>query len=155
MNNNIRLAKKSELWELARLDQRVNQTPWSVSQYEECLANKKHSVYVLEVDSVIAGLIAVSVVFDEVEILQLAIDYTYQNKKLATFLVTEVLKLLYTKYLIRIVFLEVCVHNSVALALYKKIGFKQISMRRDYYVVNGDRFDACVMTLDYTKFDGE
>jgi ribosomal-protein-alanine N-acetyltransferase len=147
----IRLAKKKELAEIASLDQRVNKTPWSVLQYEACLANLRQKIYVLELDKVICGVLVVTVSFDEVEVLQLAVDYRYQRQRLATRLLQEVFSILDDKHLISKVFLEVCVDNYPALALYQKLGFSQISSRKDYYSINGAKFDACVMMLDYAK----
>jgi [ribosomal protein S18]-alanine N-acetyltransferase len=151
MNKNIRLITPSELPMVAILDRRVNKTPWSMVQYEDCLANRNQQIYVVEINRIICGFLVVSVMFDEVEILQLAIDRPYQNQKLAKYLITHVLACLDDRYMISKVFLEVSAENNSAIALYKKLGFNLISTRKNYYLVNGARFDALVMMLDYAK----
>lgn len=147
----IRIAKPAELPIVAILDHRVNKTPWTMMQYEECLANRNQTIYVLEINAVICGMLIISKVFDEVEILQLAIAKSYQKKNLATFLIRSVLSNLSGTDYIAKVFLEVCVENTPALALYKKLGFTRISIRKNYYVINGAKFDALVMMLDFTQ----
>ena len=151
MNKNIRLITPAELPKIAILDRRVNKTPWSMIQYEECLANDSQQIYVLEIEHIICGFLVISVTFDEVEILQLGIDKNYQNQKLATNLVNDVLARLDHKYSISKVFLEVAANNYPAMALYKKLGFTLITTRKDYYMVDGAGFDALVMMLDYAK----
>jgi|SRR6185437_5894508 len=151
MNKNIRLAIPSELPKIAILDIRVNKTSWSMVQYEECLASRNQQIYVLEIDQIICGFLVIAITFDEVEILQLGIDTKYQNQKLGTFLLTEVLSRLDNKYLISKVFLEVSIDNHPALALYKKLGFTRISIRKDYYIIDGVKVDALVMMLNYAK----
>jgi ribosomal-protein-alanine N-acetyltransferase len=151
MNKNIRLACANELPQIAFLDRRVNKTSWGMIQYEECLVNKNHKIYVLEINHDICGFVVIAVNFDEVEILQLGIDAKYQNQGLATFLLTEVLSRLDKQYIIGKVFLEVTINNFPAIALYKKMGFTQISARKDYYIIGSDKFDALIMMLDYAK----
>ena len=151
MNKNIRLAIPAELPKIAILDIRINKTSWSMVQYEECLASRNQQIYVLEIDKIICGFLVIAITFDEVEILQLGIDTKYQNQKLATFLLTEVLSRLDKRYLISKVFLEVSVDNHQAIALYKKLGFTKISTRKDYYIIGGIKVDALVMMLNYAK----
>ena len=151
MNKNIRLATSAELLKVARLDRCMNQTPWNMIQYEECLVNPNQRIYILEINQVFCGFVVVSVTFDEVEILQLVIDKNYQNQKLATFLLTNVLKELDSRYFISKVLLEVLITNNPAIALYKKLGFTLITVRKKYYLINGIKFDALVMMLDYAK----
>ena len=147
----IRLAKSSELSQIAMLDKLANKTAWDMVQYESCLANADQTIYVLEIDLVICGVLVVSLAFDELEILQLVIANEYQNKKLATFLLSEVMAMQDTMTVISKVFLEVRVDNYSALALYKKLGFTQIAIRKNYYRVNGNKIDAAVMMLNYAK----
>lgn len=151
MNKNIRLAIPSELPKIAILDRRTNKTPWSMVQYEECLVNRNQQIYVLEVEQTICGFVVIAVTFDEVEILQLVIEAKYQNQKLATFLLNQVLSQLDNKHMISKVFLEVLANNYPAMALYEKLGFTKITTRKDYYIIDGAKFDALVMMLDYAK----
>jgi len=151
MNKNVRRIIPAELPKIAILDRRVNKTPWSMVQYEECLANHNQQIYVLEINQIICGFLVISITFDEVEILQLGIDKNYQNQKLATNLVTDVLAKLDYKYSISKVFLEVAANNHLAIALYKKLGFTLITTRKDYYLIDGTRVNALVMMLDYAK----
>lgn len=147
----IRLALASEIYQLAILDDQVNSTPWNMGQYQECLANPNNRVYVLEIDQVICGLLVLLLIKDEVDILQLAIARKCQNKKLGAFLLSEALLELSAINPISKAFLEVCINNTAALALYKNLGFTQISIRKNYYLIKGQRYDALIMMLNYAK----
>ena len=49
------------------------------------------------------------------------------------------------KKLINKILLEVNKDNNKAILLYKKAKFKEISVRKKYYLIKGERFDAIVM----------
>ena len=49
------------------------------------------------------------------------------------------------------IFLEVRVSNIPAIELYKKLGFKKVSLRKDYYSLPEGREDALVMSKKLIK----
>ena len=75
---------------------------------------------------------------DETEIIDIAVDPTARGYGLATALIEHL------KGQTLSVFLEVNEHNTPALTLYKKMGFKQISVRKKYY---DNKDDALIMKL--------
>ena len=49
------------------------------------------------------------------------------------------------------IFLEVRISNEVAIDLYKKMGFKEIGLRRNYYRLREGREDAILMSKTLKK----
>lgn len=46
------------------------------------------------------------------------------------------------------IFLEVCVHNQIAINLYKKFQFKEIGLRKNYYTTKNGKEDALILVFD-------
>ncbi|PPQ29185.1 GNAT family N-acetyltransferase [Rhodopila globiformis] len=90
------------------------------------------------------GLILVRVAADEGEILTLGVTPEARRGGVATALLRKS-AMIAAGMGATAVFLEVSVANSVALALYTRIGFATVGRRRDYY---SDRSDALVLRLD-------
>lgn len=164
----IELAKYDELMMLTVLDKQVNATFWGINDYLSSFMNPSHHIYVLKTQrqsalnkedtesSSIAhtsskhliGAIVVSQLDKDAEILQLWINKIHQNKKYATYFLTEVIKLMNLKYQTKRFFLEVVFNNIPAIKLYTKLKFRQVGIRKNYYLINKDRFDALIMKLE-------
>lgn len=76
----------------------------------------------------------ISTMFDGeiIEILNFCVDKDYQHKGIGTKLISYALSYLYSKGA-KSSILEVRESNINAISLYKKIGYKQISIRKNYY----------------------
>ena len=93
-------------------------------------------------DHVTAYLVAWRVE-DEVHIGNLAVHPDFRKQGLATGLFE---KMLLQKPEFKVVWLEVRVSNREAQNLYQKLGFKQISIRKNYYQI--EKEDAVIMVKD-------
>lgn len=102
----------------------------------------KYFVLIDENEKVV-GFYECSIVLDEAELFDIAILEEYQGKKLACKLMQHFIDLCNEKN-VRTIFLEVNTNNSKALGLYKKFGFIQYSLRKNYY---GDS-DAILMKCE-------
>ena len=80
-----------------------------------------------------------NVVFDEISILNVAIDKKYQNNGFGKKLISQYLSILPIN---SIVFLEVNINNFIARKIYTSLNFKKIGSRKNYYN-NGE--DALIM----------
>ncbi|MFN7093975.1 MAG: ribosomal protein S18-alanine N-acetyltransferase [Burkholderiales bacterium] len=144
----IRRAKLTDLDNLAQLDYQANLTYWQRDSYASCLNNKSNLLYVLEVAArQIAGAIAVSVVADEAEILQLWISQQFQGQGYGKWLLKDMLQKLKLNHGVSRVFLEVREGNLPAIKLYEAVGFVMAGRRKNYYTVDRWQFDALVMLL--------
>lgn len=93
--------------------------------------------YVYIIDEVPVGLISYSIIYDRIELEYLWVKSDFRNIGIASLLLYFMFE---TDNVINIT-LEVCVENDVAINLYKKMGFKIVSIRKNYY----DSKDAYLM----------
>lgn len=142
----IRLANAKELPVLAKLDAQVCATPWSELNYLDSFWDDNHKIIVLLDKKIICGALVYGVVLDEMEILQIFVAHGYQQKGYAQKLL-DFLKAKATEQQIVRILLEVLVDNFPAINLYQKNGFKQTGIRKDYYIVENNRYDALLMDL--------
>lgn len=86
-------------------------------------------------------------VLNECEIYQICVDSKYKHKGIGTFLLNEFIK--ECEYIfVNSIFLEVRVSNKFAIGLYKKCGFKDLYIRKQYYY---DNEDALILKLEVQK----
>lgn len=120
--------------------------PWKRSMFESELRNPVSSAYTLKRDfgddETVAAYIIFWVVQGEAHILDLAVHPDCRRRGLGEALLVAALDMMRTRLVFE-VFLEVRKSNAPAIALYRKLGFKESFIRRNYY---GDE-DALVMTL--------
>ena len=143
---NIRIASDSDLKIISNLDKAVNLTYWNINQYKECLANSTQRIYILELNGVISGALAIGIVGVDAEILQLWIKRSCQGKGWAVKLFNGVLYELNQQYSVKKIFLEVRFDNHPAIKLYRGLGFEVINTRRNYYIIEGVAYDALIMS---------
>lgn len=119
---------------------------WNSSHFLCEINNEKDSFpLVLEIDTIICGYLVFKVMGDEAELCSIAIGKSMQGRGLAFSLLGYGLGLLRARGIGR-VFLEVRRGNIPAQALYGKMGFKEVGVRKRYYP---DGEDALAMVLGY------
>lgn len=99
------------------------------------LKNNPFAKIIIYIDNKVKGYLYYSDIYDRIEINQIEVHTPYRNQKIASKLIEELLKKN------KEITLEVNKNNVIALALYKKYGFKEIAIRKGYY--NG--IDAILM----------
>ncbi len=90
------------------------------------------------------GLIVMRQAADEADVLTLAVVPAARRSGIANTLLREATDIAAGRG-VQTVFLEVSTTNSAARALYTKLGFSRVGLRRLYY---SDRSDALVLRLD-------
>jgi len=116
--------------------------PWTPE--EILLENVFSYKIVLENNTQIIGFLFGEIIFEDANILMIAVKKEFQGKGYGKLLLDSFIKAAKEKGAKKI-FLEVSTENKPALKLYKKSGFKILSKRKRYYK-NGD--DAFLMALD-------
>ncbi|MFV9511851.1 ribosomal protein S18-alanine N-acetyltransferase [Tepidibacillus sp. LV47] len=131
------------IWEIEQLS---FSTPWSLQAFVNELTTNKYAYYfVLEFDQKIVGYVGMWLLFDEAHITNVAIDPAFRGKKLGELLMRYVMNTAKAFGANRMT-LEVRVSNHVAISLYKKLGFKEEGIRKNYYA---DTFeDAIIMWVN-------
>lgn len=110
---------------------------YNLNDFKDAIDHDNYVIYGLLDDEKLIGYIYYLKSLDEGEIYQLGIKKEYQNNKLGELLLSKSLLEL-KKEGIKNIFLEVRDNNNQAINLYKKVGFKQISIRKKYYDNNID-----------------
>ena len=96
------------------------------------IGNPNYRVYVCVDRDVVTGYIALSISFEQADILQICVKKSYQRKGYASFLMMQTIKLLKDQGVNQL-FLDVNENNFVAINLYKKFGFDILYKRANYY----------------------
>lgn len=98
----------------------------------------------------VEAFVLMRIAADEAEILTIAVSKPWRRHGLGRHLMIEVLRHLHAER-IGSLFLEVSEANGPAIALYKRLGFKHVAARPDYYQTkSGNRESAIVMRCDLT-----
>jgi ribosomal-protein-alanine N-acetyltransferase len=124
------------------IEKQNNQSPWPLKVFKKALNNKRIIAKNILKNNKVIAYIFMSQVVDEAELLNISVSQDYQRLGLATQLLNECEKELKLKNIHKL-FLEVRKSNSFAINLYKKLNFKQYSIRKKYYS-NGE--DALLFT---------
>ena len=128
------------------IESEVNPSPWSKAQLAAEFEHDNSSIYGLFNNGVLFGFAIVRIVTKEMELFEIAIRKGYQHQGFGQQLLTYIISSLPSD--IEKLYLEVRKENATAMALYRKIGFVQTGIRRDYYSNPVD--DAILMTKDLT-----
>ena len=139
-NNENSMADK-----LSELHSRCFSSPtekYSSKSIAEFLDNKNYQVLAND-----ACLGIIKFVKPEAEIITIAVDPQFRNKRYGSKLLKKLISIA-KKEKINEIFLEVSINNSVATKLYQNAGFRQIGQRKNYYILNKLSIaDAILMSL--------
>lgn len=140
-------AQASDSPALAALASSAHSHPWNVGQYRDSMASSGHSCWILRSkDQQIAACCVVSRLFDEVEILDVAVAPQWRRRGVGAHLLQQIFADLPVD--IARVLLEVRTSNRAARSLYYKLGFSEDGRRKNYYPkADGTREDALLMSL--------
>lgn len=112
---------------LAVMQSVYEQSPWTLEQIASSMASQDEDYYLAYEGQELVGFLAVQMVLDEMEILQIAVKTDFQRLGIASQLMAAVMDWKGD------IFLEVRESNSAAQALYTRQHFTKIGKRKDYY----------------------
>ena len=137
-------ATLDDLDTILEIEARAYPVPWSREQMIDVF-NQKVIRMKLLMNGELIGYAFVSIILDEGHLLHITIDPIHHGKRLGRYLLEHVLQL-GDSHQLATIFLEVREGNTPARALYDRIGFNQVGVRKGYYPckING-REDAIVM----------
>jgi [ribosomal protein S18]-alanine N-acetyltransferase len=120
--------------------------PWSREAFFNELTKNQFAQYlVVEVDQKVVGYCGVWIIVDEAHITNIALLPEYRGMKLGEALMAKVMELARAMGALRMT-LEVRVSNERAQNLYRKFGFEEGAIRKQYYTDNME--DALVMWVN-------
>lgn len=120
---------------------------WTKQMFLSEFENKFSYFKFISNDNKILGFIIYRIVFDEAEILDIVVDKSFRGLKIGKYLLNFAINDIKSKNC-KVIFLEVHQNNIIAQNLYRSVGFKQYSIRKQYY----DKFDAILMKLELCDF---
>jgi len=121
-------------------------TPWSRESFENELRKNQYAHYtVLEDEEGVFGYCGMWIIIDEAHITNIALLPKYRGKKLGEALLKKVMEIARGKGA-KTMTLEVRISNDIAQSLYRKLGFQNGGIRKNYYT--DDHEDALVMWVN-------
>ncbi len=144
----MRKITEADMPRLLQIEQLTQEAPWSEEVFMRCLTVGYDCWGVDENNQLIGFIMMSSVLTGESHILNLCVTPEYQHqgygRKLLAYALAEA-----KKKGMGIIYLEVRRSNRHAIALYDKMGFIQISERKNYYpAATGKKEDALVFAKD-------
>lgn len=144
----LRPATTDDIPHLIAIEKRVHLAPWTEEHFVAELTKPYSNSYVLtddETDSTIAGYVVCWMMFDECQILNVAVDLPFRGLGMAKLMIRKVIALAATKNSKKII-LEVRKTNMPAIQLYQRLGFVISHILKGFYS-NGE--DAYQMTHSF------
>ena len=143
----ITLMESAHVSQVAQLEKLCFSAPWSENSISSELTNPLSCWLVALDGDRVAGDVGSQTVLDESDMMNIAVDPQYRRQGIAQALVEELVKCLARKGS-RCLTLEVRASNAGAIALYGKLGFVQVGLRKNYY--RNPREDAMILRKEWT-----
>lgn len=141
----LRRMVESDLDEVASVESAVYSHPWTRANFSDSL-HAGYQCFTYRVGNALAGYFVMLLAADEAHLLNLSVAAEWQRRGHGTALLAEAIGLARRRGAKRL-FLEVRPSNLAAHGLYSRFGFRQLSVRRDYYPAHGGREDALILAL--------
>ncbi len=126
-------ANEEDIKSISELEKEIfSEEAWSYSQVLNEFENKFSRIWVLKTDKKIVGYLIFREIKPEIEILRIGTKKEYRRKGAGTKLIKKLINFA-DKEKINKIFLEVKISNSQAYNFYKKLGFKELYERKNYY----------------------
>lgn len=123
-------------------------SPWTGRHFlDEIDSPCSFPVVAVTPDRLVAGYLCLKQVLDEAEILDVAVNPELRGRGVGVLQVEEALAFCREKRALSVC-LEVRAGNGAAIALYLRLGFRQVGLRKRYY---HDGEDALLMTYTFTE----
>ena len=135
----------SDMEDVLRIDKKCFPTPWLPSAFQTELSNRAASYLLARLGGEIVGFGGQWVIMGEMHITTLAVDPAHQGRKIGERLLLTLLEEGVLQGASRCT-LEVREGNRAAQHLYRKYGFRNAAVRKNYYSDNGE--NATVMWAD-------
>ncbi len=144
-----------EIPSVLSIEERNSDYPWTQLQFTTSLENNNNLCYSLILKGKTIGYLITMLAIDSADILNIGIDPNFQRKGYGKALLKHLIEELRKRDIYEIL-LEVRVGNKSAIQFYKRQGFKEISVRKNYYTKNSNNRsqgeDGIIMRIEIPKF---
>ncbi|SDW72770.1 N-acyltransferase YncA [Listeria ivanovii subsp. londoniensis] len=142
----FREATIADLKSIMNVENAAFTVPWTEAAFRNEFIINQYAYYILATyNDEVVGYAGIWLVLDEGHVTNIAIHPDYQGNHYGEALLREMIRIAKDCGVIRIT-LEVRVSNDVAQGLYKKLGFQNGAIRKNYYPDTKE--DALVMWVD-------
>lgn len=140
----LRPGRFEDLAALWSIESRAHAFPWSKPLLADSLDKPEASLVAEDGEAQALGYAVFSVVADEAELFNIAVEPKRRRQGIGHFLLRGMLNAAWQQGA-RQCYLEVRPSNTAALALYRRAGFQTVGRRQDYYPARQGREDALVL----------
>ena len=134
---------ESHVAAVAELEKQNFSEPWPEIAVRSELTNKLALWLVAVEDGEVLGYVGSQTVLQEADMMNIAVADTHRRRGIARMLVEELIRQLDAYQLT----LEVRASNAPAIALYEKLGFTQVGLRKNYY--HKPKEDALILRKEW------
>ncbi len=137
----IRALEEKDVFQIWEMEKRCFTDPWTKEMFFDCLRYPYYYNLIAEEEGQVCGYCIFTVLFEDVEIANIAVDLPYRGKGIAK----SLLEYAHAKAKSlggETCFLEVRKNNVAALSLYEGLGYAEYGVRERYY---SDGEDARLM----------
>jgi ribosomal-protein-alanine acetyltransferase len=140
----IRTWRKNDLPRLTEIADQAMPFAWNLRVFQDCL-KQNYVGWVLEEERKIIGFAIILVQPDQVDIINIALLPSHQKRGGGRQLFTEIMRYC-EECKIPNMTLEVRKSNRSAIAFYRKFGFKEVGIRKNYYPLQSGREDGLLFS---------
>ena len=134
--------------QVAALERTCFSHPWTEDMLRQELWNDAAVIVVAEgEDGTVLGYAGLQAVLDEGYINNVAVDPRFRRQGVADELIAAFVR--FGKAKLAFLTLEVRASNAPAIALYEKLGFREVGRRKNYY--RAEHEDALLMTVEFDR----
>ena len=137
VKQNLIIKSETTLDELALLEAKCFENPYSVNLLKEDLINSNRHQFFAYFKNELVGYISFEETFDELNLFKICVLPEFREYGIASRLMKNMIDYFNENENINKIFLEVDAQNTNAIKLYEKFDFQKISIRKNYYQ-NGD-----------------
>jgi ribosomal-protein-alanine N-acetyltransferase len=141
----VELMRRADVPVVSEIERRCYPTPWHENAYYTELANRSACYLVARLDGQVVGYTGMWVIMDEAHITTLAVAPEHRGRKIGERLLIALLEEAILAGAARAT-LEVRESNVIAQKLYRKYGFREAAIRKNYYSDNQE--NAVIMWAD-------
>lgn len=127
----IRRMTLDDVKKVAEIEKECFSLPWSEASFEDSLA-REDTVFLVCEDTEVVGYVGMYLSFEEGEITNVAVTPSYRKRGCGNLLMEAIAKEAKERAA-QCIILEVRVSNAPAISLYKKHGFEEIGIRKNFY----------------------
>lgn len=128
----IRPMEDGDVDSVHRIECECFSMPWSRQGFLDALKMEQNIMLVAEEDGIVYGYACTYVSFDEGELTNIAVDKSMRGNGIGQQIIKEIQQISSQTGVDRIV-LEARVSNHAAIGLYKKMGFAELGIRKNFY----------------------